>query len=226
MRKLPLIWLAAISLVASGAAVGQGCGSSDSTGGGGPGGAGGSAGATSTNPTAGGTTNTSTDNGGGGSTSSTTTSENGGSSSQGGSTPGSGGSGGGGGASCNGVELTVHNIASWCDVGVDGGAASTVSAQTVCVDASKKVPLTATGTGSGDTAFILDAHMWHHVDDSNGDTGVAGTLSHNNSESDETRTVGASGKACVWVCCPGKSNPTECDVGGAFVPTDPCAGAN
>ncbi len=137
----------------------------------------------------------------------------------GGSSPGTGGSsgtsgGGGGTSACTGVELTVHNIATWCSVTVNGGTASTAVTQTVCIDTAGAVPLIAATT----PGFVLSDTMWHHVDDSTGDTGVSGMQNGAKTQSSETKTVGSSGTACAWVCCPGMGNPTECDVGfGAFV---------
>jgi hypothetical protein len=205
MHKLPLISFGAIAVLAS-IGLGQGCGgSSGNTGGGGPGGG-------KTTQGSGGSVGTTTP-GTGGSTSTTTPGTGG--------SPGTGGmsgTGGGSGGGCNGVELTVHNIVSWCKVSVNGGAELPDGTQTVCVDANAMVALEA----SPSTGFTLSNTMWHHVDDSTGDTGVKGDQTSMAGKSLETKTVGANGAACTWVCCPGVGNPTECDVGGAFVPSDPC----
>ncbi len=215
MRKLPFILFGAIAAIVS-IGAGQGCGDSTAnTGGAGPGGGSPGGGGNATTQGTGGTTTPGT----GGSSATVNPSSSGGSSpGTGGSTGTSGGGGGGGTQACTGVELTVHNIAAWCNVSVNGGTASTGLTQTVCIDTPGAVPLTAATT----PGFVLSDTMWHHVDDSSGDTGVKGMWNGAMTKSSETKTVGANGTACAWVCCPGMGNPTECDVGGMFVPMDPC----
>jgi hypothetical protein len=216
MNKLPLIWLGGLAVVAS-IAVGQGCGNSTTnTGGSGPGGSN----AGGMTPQGGGGSTNSTTPSTGGSTATSQTSNGGGNPGTGGTSPGTGGAGGGSSA-CSGstpVALTIFNPADWCNVSINGMTATTAGSQTVCVAATSTAKLTAAPI----PGFTLSDTMWHHVDDSTGDTGVKGDQATTPGKSLETKTVGATGTACAWVCCPGTGDPTECDVGGAFVPTDPC----
>jgi hypothetical protein len=109
---------------------------------------------------------------------------------------------------CDGVLLTMHNVLSWCSVSVNGGAASTGATQTVCVPADTDINLVATAASA---AFELGD--WHNTDGDTG-SGEPGTVS--GAMSTATFMTGASGTACVWVCCPFNPSGTGCDV------TDPC----
>jgi hypothetical protein len=193
MSKLPFILFGAMAAVVS-IGVGQGCGDGTAnTGGSGPGG-GNNGGATTqgnggTSPGTGGTSSTTTPTGSGG------------------TSPGTGGSGTGGGSACSGstpVELTVINADVWCNVTVNHGTASSAGTQTVCVAANATVDLAAAPISN---TFALADDMWHHVDDSTGNTGVKGDQTSMPGTSLETKTVPATGKACVWVCCPGANPP-------------------
>ncbi|MCE9578239.1 MAG: hypothetical protein K8W52_34250 [Deltaproteobacteria bacterium] len=104
-------------------------------------------------------------------------------------------------AATGGATLTVKNYLAWCSVSVNGAAASTAAQQVVTVTPGA-IPLVA----SGATGFKLGPNMWHHVDGTTGNTGVAGNVS--GTMSSATVTVGAGG-ACVWVCCP-FTNGTGC----------------
>ncbi len=93
-----------------------------------------------------------------------------------------------------GTTLTIKNVFSWCSVTVAGGTASTAAVITTHVPPGQ-ITLTAKGAGT----FILGPDMWHHVDGTTGNTGVAGTVAGDTSTA--KITVGATA-ACAWVCCP------------------------
>lgn len=96
-------------------------------------------------------------------------------------------------APANTAPLTVMNYLNWCEVSVDGGAASAASTQTVNV-----MPGTITLTASAATGFILGPDMWHHT---NGDSGSGEPGAVSGGVSTAMVTVGTTAK-CVWVCCP------------------------
>ena len=94
-------------------------------------------------------------------------------------------------AAGGGAQLKVKNFLSWCDVSVNGGAASATATQTVTVTPGT-IPLSMTA-GAG---FILGD--WHHTTGDQG-SGDPGTVSNGTS----TTSVDVDGGgACVWVCCP------------------------
>ncbi len=95
----------------------------------------------------------------------------------------------------------MKNYDSWCNVSVNGGAASSASVQTVCVAANGTVPVTAAPLGG----FELGADPWH---DTTGDMGSGdpGTVSGGVSSTTATVTTGSK---CVWACCP-FTNGTGC----------------
>lgn len=95
-------------------------------------------------------------------------------------------------AGCTGVELTVKNMGSQCEVTIAGGAATTAAQQTVCVPQGA-VALTATPT----SGFELASKPWHRTD-GDPDSGELGTVTGNTSN--VTKTM-ASTPECVWVCC-------------------------
>jgi hypothetical protein len=105
-------------------------------------------------------------------------------------------------AACNGVELTVMDVDNWCTLSVNGAASFSTGNQTVCVAANSTVNLTA----QANTGFTLGD--WHHTDGDK-DAGDPGTDvdAGGKTQSDATIKVGASGTACVWICCPGSGNP-------------------
>ena len=111
-----------------------------------------------------------------------------------GGTSSTGGSTGGGGMQ----QLTVKNYLTWCSVTVNGGAASSLAAQTVSV-----APGDITLTASPNSGFMLG--LWHHTSNDNG-SGDPGTVS--GTVSTATVTVG-NAATCVWVCCP-FTNGTGC----------------
>jgi hypothetical protein len=88
------------------------------------------------------------------------------------------------------VTLTVNNILAWCDVSVNGGAASAASTQTVEVPAGTVVPLMATAR----TGFIWD-YGWDGTDNDPG----TGADQHDTMMNTQV-TVNAD--AVVRVCCP------------------------
>jgi hypothetical protein len=106
------------------------------------------------------------------------------------------------------VTLTVKNYFNWCSVSVNGGTASNLSSQTVCVPSGTTVSLAATPLSS----FQLGPAPWH---DTAGDTGSGdpGTVSSNTSS---TTVVVSPASTCVWVCCPFSPNGNGCP------PTNQC----
>ncbi len=117
---------------------------------------------------------------------------------------GCGGSSGGGSMSsastCSGatpVALTVKNYLSWCSVSVSGQAASTASAQTLCV-APGPIALSATAL----TGFELGPAPGHDTsgDHGSGDSGTV--MGSGQSASSATTVTAAESASCAWVCCP------------------------
>jgi hypothetical protein len=95
------------------------------------------------------------------------------------------------------VALTVKNYLSWCSVSLAGQAASSASAQTVCV-AAGPVSVSATALAG----FELGPAPWH---DTAGDHGAGdpGTVTGTGQSASSATTVTAAGSAtCAWVCCP------------------------
>ncbi len=119
------------------------------------------------------------------------------------------------------TPLTVKNIDSWCAVTVNGGAPDDPSSQRFRPPV-RPSQLTATPNPADGSTFELGpAHTWFKTD---GDTGggdpgtsVGGGTQPTNTA---TVTVGTTAK-CIYACCP-FSDGTGCNVGGTFVPTDPC----
>ena len=107
-------------------------------------------------------------------------------------------------------QLTVKNYSSWCSVQVGSGAGSSAPMQMVNV-APSTVTLVAKAASS---AFELDSSMWHHVDGTTGDTGIAGTQTGTGSNAQSTAAATITNAAkCVWVCCPFSTGGTGCDPG-------------
>jgi hypothetical protein len=104
-----------------------------------------------------------------------------------------------------GPTLTMKNYLAWCNVIVDGHAASTAAVQAVPVTAGT-INVSATAASA---TFILGAKPWH---DTAGDTGAGdpGTVTGTGTAASSATTVvvGASGK-CIWICCP-FANGTGC----------------
>jgi hypothetical protein len=114
---------------------------------------------------------------------------------------GCGGSSSGGSApTCSGatpVALTVKNHLSWCSVSVSGQAASSASAQTLCV-APGPIALSATAQ----TGFELGPAPWHDTTGDHG-SGDPGTVTGSGQSASSATTVTAAGTtSCAWVCCP------------------------
>ncbi len=109
--------------------------------------------------------------------------------------------------------LTVKNIDSWCAITVNGTAPTTGIVNVM--------PGAITVTAKGATTFITGPHPWYHTDGDTGSgdpgTSVGGGTPPTNTA---TVTVGATPK-CIYACCPFPDG-TGCNVGGSFVPTDPC----
>jgi hypothetical protein len=102
-------------------------------------------------------------------------------------------------ATCSGatpVSLTVKNYLSWCDVSVNGAAASAAPSQTTCV-AAGSVPVTAQAL----PGFELGSRPWHHTT-GDGGSGEQGTVTGSGQTATSATTVTVSGaSACAWVCC-------------------------
>jgi hypothetical protein len=101
--------------------------------------------------------------------------------------------------SCSGatpVALTVKNYLSWCDVSVNGRAASSAASQTTCV-AAGSVPLTAQAL----PGFELGSKPWHDTT-GDGGSGEQGTITGTGQSAMSATTATVSGAAaCAWVCC-------------------------
>ena len=95
----------------------------------------------------------------------------------------------------------MKNYLSWCSVSVNGGKASSSSAQTVCVSPAT-LPVAATAL----PGFELGATPWHGTtgDTGSGDPGTV-TGTGQGATSTTSVVVGASG-ACAWVCCETKGS--------------------
>ncbi|HEY3820624.1 MAG TPA: hypothetical protein VGL81_25835 [Polyangiaceae bacterium] len=95
------------------------------------------------------------------------------------------------------VNLTVLNYEVWCSVSVNGGDASVVDAETVCVPPGTE-QLAATAV----EFFELGPAPWHDTAGDMGD-GDPGTVTGSGPSAVDSTTVvvGATPK-CIWVCCP------------------------
>jgi hypothetical protein len=107
------------------------------------------------------------------------------------------------------ITLTVKDApvgTPWCNVSVNGGAASTGAVQTVCVPAGTDVTLTATAQ----SGFELGATPWHGTKGDHG-SGDPGTLSDAGGAAESTTSVVVNpANTCVWVCCPGVGGVPAC----------------
>jgi hypothetical protein len=115
------------------------------------------------------------------------------------------------------TPLTVKNYASWCEVTVNGGTASSASSTTTNVTpgtitlVAKPLP-----DGNGSSLFEIDGNMWHHTDGDTNNTGETGTVSSGSDKRLLTSTAMvtvASTAKCVWVCCPFFPGGNGCEPG-------------
>jgi hypothetical protein len=102
--------------------------------------------------------------------------------------------------------LKVKNYISWCSVEVNGsGTFSTAMEQDVNVLPGTIALVAKPMSGT----FELGSDMWHHVDGTTGDTGIAGGRA-TSGQSSASITITSAG-ACVWVCCPFSADGSGCD---------------
>jgi hypothetical protein len=99
----------------------------------------------------------------------------------------------GGEAGCSGTELTVIDADDWCTVTVGSNPSFMSGQETYCVPPGTSVNLSATPNAG----FMLGSTNWHDQTGTETDTGSVASAT-------ETPTTA---KACVWVCCPGKTDP-------------------
>jgi hypothetical protein len=103
-------------------------------------------------------------------------------------------------AGCTGTELTVIDSQNWCTVTVGSNPSFSSGKKTYCVTTGSSVALSATPIAG----FMLGTTNWHLQTGTETDTSTVASTT-------ETPTTAT---ACVWVCCPGASDPCST--------TDPC----
>src|SRR5262249_51142485 len=86
---------------------------------------------------------------------------------------------------------------SWCNVSVNGGAASSLSPQVVHV-LPGEIPLATTAL----VGFDLPTAPWHDTDGDAG-SGDPGVLTGSGQSATRSTTITIThGPKCVWTCCP------------------------